>query len=137
MNFFAAVGINTRLADLMAGGRTLVVLCLISGMFVFLQNVVGTAAALAFGMPSAAGVVMGSIALSGGDGTTIAWAPLIASEHNFPAAMETGIAAATLGLIIACVLGGPIAKYLVENACNLRQQTPRRSSLRRKTTKPQ
>ena len=114
MIFFAAVGINTRLADLMAGGRTLVVLCLISAMFVFLQNVVGTAAALAFGMPSAAGVVMGSIALSGGHGTTIAWAPLIASEHNFPAAMETGIAAATLGLIIACVLGGPIAKYLVE-----------------------
>ena len=28
--------------------------------------------------------------------------------------METGIAAATLGLIIACVLGGPIAKYLIE-----------------------
>ncbi len=28
--------------------------------------------------------------------------------------METGIAVATLGLIIACVLGGPIAKYLIE-----------------------
>jgi len=52
--------------------------------------------------------------LSGGHGTTIAWAPLIATEHDFPAAMETGIAAATLGLIIACVLGGPIAKYLIE-----------------------
>jgi len=65
-------------------------------------------------MPSAAGVVMGSLALSGGHGTTIAWAPLIASEHNFPAAMETGIAAATLGLIVACVLGGPLAKFLIE-----------------------
>ena len=41
-------------------------------------------------------------------------APLIATEHDFPAAMETGIAAATLGLIIACVLGGPIAKYLIK-----------------------
>ena len=28
--------------------------------------------------------------------------------------METGIAVATLGLIISCVLGGPLAKYLVE-----------------------
>src|SRR6476646_12033591 len=112
--FFAAVGINSRLADLVAGGRTMVVLCAISAVFVIIQNIVGTVGALAFGMPSAAGVVMGSIALSGGHGTTIAWAPLIATEHNFPAAMETGIAAATLGLIIACVLGGPIAKYLIE-----------------------
>jgi glutamate:Na+ symporter, ESS family len=112
--FFAAVGINTRLADLVAGGRTMVVLCMTAAVFVILQNVVGTAGALAFGMPPAAGVVMGSIALSGGHGTTIAWAPLIATEHGFAAAMETGIAAATLGLIIACVLGGPIAKYLIE-----------------------
>ena len=112
--FFATVGINARLADLVAGGRTLVVLCVISAVFVFIQNIVGTAGALAFGMPSAAGVVIGSLALSGGHGTTIAWAPLIATEHDFPAAMETGIAVATLGLIISCVLGGPIAKYLIE-----------------------
>ena len=112
--FFAAVGINARLADLVAGGRTLLVLCVISAVFICIQNIVGIACALAFGMPSAAGVVMGSIALSGGHGTTVAWAPLIATEHDFPAAMETGIAAATLGLIIACVLGGPIAKYLIK-----------------------
>ena len=112
--FFATVGINTRLADLLAGGRTLVVLCLISALFLFVQNIVGTVGALAFGMPPAAGVVIGSLALSGGHGTTIAWAPLIAAEHDFPAAMETGMATATLGLILGCVLGGPIAKYLVE-----------------------
>ena len=112
--FFATVGINAWLADLVAGGRTLVVLCVIAAVFVFIQNIVGTVGALAFGMPSAAGVVIGSLALSGGHGTTIAWAPLIATEHGFPAAMETGIAVATLGLIISCVLGGPLAKYLIE-----------------------
>ena len=112
--FFATVGINARLADLVAGGRTLVVLCVIASVFVFIQNIVGTAGALAFGMPSSAGVVIGSLALSGGHGTTIAWAPLIATEHDFPEAMETGIAVATLGLIISCVLGGPLAKYLIE-----------------------
>ena len=112
--FFATVGINARLADLVMGGRTLLVLCVIASVFVFIQNIVGTAGALAFGMPSAAGVVIGSLALSGGHGTTIAWAPLIETEHGFPAAMETGIAVATLGLIISCVLGGPLAKYLIE-----------------------
>ena len=112
--FFATVGINARLTDLVAGGRTLLVLCVISAIFLFMQNAVGTVGALAFGMPSAAGVVIGSLALSGGHGTTIAWAPLIATEQDFPAAMETGIAVATLGMIIACLLGGPIAKYLIE-----------------------
>jgi ESS family glutamate:Na+ symporter len=112
--FFATVGINTRLADLVAGGRTLLVLCAVAAAFLFVQNIVGTVGALAFGMPSAAGVVIGSLALSGGHGTTIAWAPLIATEYNFPAAMETGIAVATLGLIISCVLAGPLAKYLIE-----------------------
>src|SRR6478736_4480290 len=81
--FFATVGINSRLADLVAGGRALLVLCVISAVFVFIQNIVGTAGTLAFGMPSAAGVVIGSLALSGGHGTTIAWAPLIATEHDF------------------------------------------------------
>ena len=112
--FFATVGVNARLADLLAGGWTLFVLCVLAAMFVFIQNIVGTVGALAFGMPSAAGVVIGSLALSGGHGTTIAWAPLIATEHGFPAAMETGIAVATLGLIISCVLGGPIAKFLIQ-----------------------
>ncbi|MGO4839369.1 sodium/glutamate symporter, partial [Rhizobiaceae sp. 2RAB30] len=34
--------------------------------------------------------------------------------HGFPAALEVSIAVATLGLIIASLLGGPIAKLLIE-----------------------
>lgn len=112
--FFAAVGINARLSDLLAGGRALLVLCVLTTIFVFLQNVVGTLGASLFGLPSAAGVIMGSIALVGGHGTTIAWAPAIAAEHGFPAAVETGAAVATLGLIMASLLGGPVAKFLIE-----------------------
>jgi ESS family glutamate:Na+ symporter len=112
--FFAAVGLNARLSDLLAGGRALVVLCVLTTIFVFLQNVVGTLGASLFGLPSAAGVIMGSIALVGGHGTTIAWAPAIAAEHGFPAAVETGAAVATLGLIVASLLGGPVAKLLIE-----------------------
>ncbi|SHJ50026.1 glutamate:Na+ symporter, ESS family [Bradyrhizobium lablabi] len=112
--FFAAVGINARLSDLLAGGRALIVLCVLTTIFVFLQNVVGMLGASLFGLPSAAGVIMGSIALVGGHGTAIAWAPAIAAEHGFPAAIETGAAVATLGLIVASLLGGPVAKFLIE-----------------------
>src|SRR6516164_11265401 len=112
--FFAAVGINARLSDLLAGGRALLVLCVLTTIFIFLQNVVGRLGASLFGLPSAAGVIMGSIALVGGHGTTIAWAPAIAAEHGFPAAVETGTAVATIGLIVASLLGGPVAKFLIE-----------------------
>jgi glutamate:Na+ symporter, ESS family len=112
--FFATVGINARLADLLSGGRVLAVLCGLTAAYVFLQNLLGVGGAIVFDLPLAAGVMMGSAALVGGHGTTIAWAPSIAGEHGFPAAMETGIAVATLGLIAASLLGGLIAKYLID-----------------------
>jgi ESS family glutamate:Na+ symporter len=112
--FFATVGVNARLSALAAGGRVLVILCLVTVVYVFVQNGIGRAGAFAFDLPAAAGVMMGSVALVGGHGTTIAWAPIIADQHGFAAAMETGIAVATLGLIVASVLGGPISKYLIE-----------------------
>jgi ESS family glutamate:Na+ symporter len=112
--FFATVGVNARLTDLAAGGRVLASLCLITVVFVFLQDGVGTIGAMAFGLPMSAGVVIGSVSLVGGHGTAIAWGPTIAADHGFPAALEMGIAVATLGLIIASILGGPIAKLLIE-----------------------
>lgn len=64
--FFAAVGINARFSDLLAGGRALVVLCILTTIFVFLQNMVGLLGVSLFGLPSSAGLIMGSIALAGG-----------------------------------------------------------------------
>jgi ESS family glutamate:Na+ symporter len=112
--FFATVGVNARLADLAAGGRVLGILCLVTVAFVFLQDTVGTVGAVLLGMPKAAGVVAGSMSLVGGHGTAIAWGPTIAAEHGFPAALESGIAVATVSLIIASLLGGPLAKLLIE-----------------------
>ena len=112
--FFATVGVNARLADLAAGGRVLGVLCLVTVAFVFLQDTVGTVGAVLLGMPKAAGVVAGSMSLVGGHGTAIAWGPKIAAEHGFPAALESGMAVATVSLIIASLLGGPLAKLLIE-----------------------
>ena len=112
--FFATVGVNARLADLAAGGRVLGILCLVTVAFVFLQDTVGTIGAVLLGMPKAAGVVAGSMSLVGGHGTAIAWGPTIAAEHGFPAALESGIAVATVSLIIASLLGGPLAKLLIE-----------------------
>lgn len=111
--FFTAIGINARLSDLVAGGRPLVILLGLTLGYIVFQNVVGVSAASLLGLPTAMGVLTGSASLIGGHGTAIAWAPEIAANHGVPNALEVGVASATLGLVIACLLGGPIAKYLL------------------------
>ena len=50
----------------------------------------------------------------GGVGTAMAWTPTFVEELGIVNASELGIASNTLGLISACVIGGPIAAYLMK-----------------------
>ncbi len=111
--FFTTIGINASLRDLLSGGKPLVILLAITIAYMFLQNLTGISVATLFDLPGAVGMLGGSISLIGGHGTAIAWAPRIAEEFNISNAMEIGIACATFGLILASLMGGPIAKYLI------------------------
>ena len=111
--FFTAIGLNARISDLLEGGRPLAILLVLTLGYIVLQNGVGVLAAQAIGQPNAVGVLAGSASLIGGHGTTIAWAPEIKANYGVPNALEIGIASATLGLVIASLLGGPIAKFLL------------------------
>lgn len=112
--FFTAIGLNARISDLVRGGRPLAVLLVLTLGYIVFQNGIGVLVAQAIGQPNAVGVLVGSASLIGGHGTTIAWAPEIAARHGVPNALEIGVAAATLGLVIASLLGGPIAKLLLK-----------------------
>lgn len=111
--FFTAIGLNARFADLLAGGKPLLILLVLTLGYIVFQDVIGVVAAQAIGQPSAIGLLAGSASLIGGHGTAIAWAPEIAANHGVPNALEVGVASATLGLVLACLLGGPIAKFLL------------------------
>ena len=111
--FFTTIGINASARDLLAGGKPLLILLAITIAFMFVQNLTGIGVAALFDLPPAVGVLGGSVSLIGGHGTTIAWAPSIAETHGIANAMEIGIASATFGLILASLMGGPIAKLLI------------------------
>ncbi|EAQ45747.1 sodium/glutamate symporter [Roseobacter sp. MED193] len=111
--FFAAIGLNARLSDLLAGGKPLAILLVLTFLTILAQNVIGAAGAVAFGYPAQAGVLMGSAALIGGHGTAIAWAPEVAMVTGLAGAPELGVAVATLGLVLAALVGGPIARRLI------------------------
>ena len=111
--FFTTIGINASLKDLLAGGKPLVILLAVTIAYMFLQNLTGISVAALFDQPAAVGMLGGTVSLIGGHGTAIAWAPGIAEDYGVSNAMEIGIACATFGLILASLMGGPIAKFLI------------------------
>jgi ESS family glutamate:Na+ symporter len=111
--FFAGIGLKSDMRQLLKGGRPLLILLLLAAVFILLQNSLGMAVAEVFGLDPKAGLMVGSISLTGGVGTTLAWAPLFVDKLGIGNAHELGIASNTVGLIAACVIGGPIANQLI------------------------
>jgi len=111
--FFTTIGLSSKFSTLVEGGKPLLILLVAAVAYLFMQNFTGLAAARVMGQPSEIGLIGGSVALSGGHGTAIAWAPRFVSDYGIPNAMEIGIACATFGLILGGLIGGPIAKFLI------------------------
>ncbi|MEM8661009.1 MAG: sodium/glutamate symporter [Pseudomonadota bacterium] len=111
--FFTGIGLNARISDVSRGGKPLAILLAITVAIILVQNTTGLLAATVFGLPSDLSVVMGSAALIGGHGTVIAWGPRVAEETGMQGVAELGIAVATLGLVAASLIGGPIARFLI------------------------
>lgn len=111
--FFAALGLNSNVRSLADGGWKLVVLIVLSGGYIVLQNLVGMGLAGSFGMDPKAGLMVGSVSLTGGVATTLAWTPHFVGELGIEGAGEIGLAANMVGLIAACTIGGPIAGWLI------------------------
>ncbi len=111
--FFTGIGLNAKLGDLLSGGRPLAIFLALTIGFLVIQNLIAVGSVAALGLPKGLTIFLGSASLIGGHGTTIAWAPLVSSLYGLQNALEVGIAAATLGLVLASLAGGPIARYLI------------------------
>jgi ESS family glutamate:Na+ symporter len=109
--FFASIGLSTDLRTLADGGKPLLILALLAIGFILLQNLAGMGVAAAFGLDPRAGLMVGSV--TGGVGTTLAWAPHFRDSLGIAGAAELGLAANMIGLIAACSIGGPIANVLM------------------------
>jgi ESS family glutamate:Na+ symporter len=111
--FFAAIGLSTDARTLRHGGRPLLILSGLAIGFMVLQNLAGMETARAFGLDPRAGLMVGSISLTGGVGTTLAWSDYFVQTLGIAQAQELGLAANMIGLIAACTIGGPIASLLM------------------------
>jgi len=112
--FFATIGLNANIASLKAGGRTLAIFLGVVVGLLLLQDLIGIAMAKVLGVDPLIGLLGGSIALSGGHGTGVAWGKVFSERHGVTSATEIAIACATFGLIFGGLIGGPIARFLVK-----------------------
>ncbi|AGF50992.1 glutamate permease [Synechocystis sp. PCC 6803] len=111
--FFTCIGLSSKLKVLLQGGKPLLILLATAVSFLVIQNFVGVGMASLLGQALPVGLLSGSISLSGGHGTAIAWSPVFYDNHGIRNASEIAIACATFGLVFGGIVGGPIAKFLI------------------------
>ena len=114
IGFFTTIGLSSRFETLIKGGVQLGILLVLASLYLMVQSGTGVLVATLAGLDQLIGVIGGSVSLSGGHGTAIAWTPIFRDQHGIALAGEIGIASATFGLILGGLLGGPLARFLVE-----------------------
>ncbi len=111
--FFTTIGLSSRFSTLLEGGKSLIILLICAIAYLFIQNFIGIGVISITGLNKVVGLVGGTVSLSGGHGTAIAWATTFIEQYGIYNAMEIGIACATFGLVLGGLIGGPIAKFLI------------------------
>lgn len=111
--FFTCTGFMASLHVIKRSGKQGAILAVAAVSLLFLQNLLGIGLSKLLGIHALLGVSMGSVAMSGGIGSAAAFGPSF-EALGVQSATVTGIAAATFGLVMGSLVGGPVAKRLIE-----------------------
>lgn len=111
--FFTTVGFTVSIPALLKGGKAVMLCLIISIVMIPLQNFLGGGVMALFGRDPLLGIGCGSIALIGGPGTAAAFGPDLEAAGAAGGSVVS-IAAATFGLVVGSMMGGPTARRLIE-----------------------
>jgi len=118
--FFSTIGLSANFKLLAQGGSKVFVFLGIATLYIIIQNGVGVSLATLLGLDPLLGLIAGSITLSGGHGTGAAWAQTFNDDYGLHT-LEFAMAAATFGLVMGGLIGGPVAQRLI-NKNNLESE---------------
>ena len=110
--FFTGTGFTCSFAVLRKSGKLGAKLAVGAVLFLFVQNFVGVGLASVFGLHKLLGVAMGSISMSGGVGSGASFGPTLEAAGALDGT-TVGVAAATFGLLLGSITGGPVAERLI------------------------
>ena len=111
--FFASVGFGASVILLRRGGPLVLVMMILASITAALQNVIGAVTAAALGQHPLLGVLAGSVTLTGGPATGLAFAPLF-EQAGVVGASTLAVSAAMVGIVAGGLLGGPIGTWLLD-----------------------
>jgi len=111
--FFTSIGFAASLRLLRVGGPQVLIFFGVASVFAVVQNLLGAGMAMAMGLHPLFGVLTGSVTLTGGPATGLAFAPLF-EANGVPGAATVAVAAAMVGIVMGGVIGAPIATRLIE-----------------------
>ncbi len=110
--FFTTIGFGASLSLMKVGGPQVLLFFVLATIFAVLQNVVGVAVAMLFGLDPLFGLLAGSVTLTGGPGTGLAFAPLF-EEAGVAGAASIALAMAMAGIVCGALIGGPATGWLL------------------------
>jgi ESS family glutamate:Na+ symporter len=111
--FFTSIGFGASIPLLRRGGPAVALFLLLATAVAVLQNLMGAFVAAAIGVPPLLGVLAGSVTLTGGPATGLAFAPLF-EQAGVTGAASLAVAAAMVGIVCGGIIGGPIGTRLIE-----------------------
>ena len=111
--FFASVGFGASVLLLKRGGPLVLLMMVVATLVAALQNVLGGVVAYLLGEHPLMGVLAGSVTLTGGPATGLAFAPLF-EQAGVSGASTLAVSAAMVGIVAGGLMGGPIGTYLLD-----------------------
>jgi ESS family glutamate:Na+ symporter len=111
--FYAGIGFTASWKLLKKGGPQVIVFLILSSVLVVFQNLLGVVLGNLLGVGPLVGLATASIPMTGGHGTSAAFAPVLESV-GLESATTISLASATFGLVAGSLIGGPTGRYLIE-----------------------
>ncbi|AXP08864.1 sodium/glutamate symporter [Campylobacter hepaticus] len=111
--FFTIIGLSGSFKLLKVGGKMLLIYLGCCWFMALMQNFIGISMMSLFDLNKLYGILCGAVSLEGGHGNAIAFGGMVEELGNLNNAKVLALAAATFGLIFGSLLGGPVARYLI------------------------
>lgn len=122
--FFTSVGFQSNLKVLRRGGSTLLLMLGVLVFIIVVQNVLPLGIAWIMGVNPLVGMAAGSISMAGGHGTAGGFSAVL-EGMGLSGAGTIAMAAATFGLIMGSVTGGPLAERLIRTKLTAEHLEPK------------
>jgi ESS family glutamate:Na+ symporter len=112
--FMTTIGLSARLQLLREGGAQVIWMLVIASIGAVLQNAVGIGVAKALSLDPRLGILAGSVALTGGPATSIAFGGTF-EKMGVQGATVVAMASATFGIAVAGLISGYIGGWLIRH----------------------